>query len=213
MYHYNYVGTKLLWIENQIMNDPSDPIFKQKLSVVVTFATESHRDHSRKNSFLPYIVHPFDVLKTIQSWKIKKFSMWAACLCHDVLEDCPNVSLNNMIFYIGAEAGSYVAELTFSPDPKNSLSVTEQKAAYLNSFYTKSVESLIIKIADRCCNTKDFLESDPDYAYKYWEKARPLFNAFSTRHEEVISKFGVDVYSRINASINSAVGIVFPPWN
>ena len=54
----------------------------------------------------------------------------------------------------------------------------------------KSPEALIIKLADRICNTEDFLLTDPAYARTYLEKANSLYIAVYERQEEIKQRFG-----------------------
>jgi hypothetical protein len=95
-----------------------------------------------------------------------------------------------------------VEELSFFPDPRSNVSVPDQKAAYMKTFMTKSLRALIVKCADRICNTIDFMTGAPDYAGKYWRKAEPLFEAMMSRGEQIL-EFGPDVLPRMKWSRDS----------
>ena len=80
-----------------------------------------------------------------------------------------------------------VEELTFAPvenKPKHIL-----KKEYIRSFKNKSVSALVIKVADRICNVRDFMIYNPDYARTYYNKAAMLFDFLVDRKDEVNSYF------------------------
>ena len=54
----------------------------------VTFATEAHKGQMRKRSTTPYIYHPLNLACHALSMNIKDDAIIAACLLHDVVEDC-----------------------------------------------------------------------------------------------------------------------------
>ena len=159
----------------------------------IEFAVKAHAGQVRKKNNLPYIAHPFDVLSLLASWKIQSLNVWRAAICHDVLEDCPHVTFEELSSVIGEEAAKIVLELTFNPNEQS-------KNDYMESFAEKSVSALLIKLADRICNTEDFLVSDPDYAFKYWHKALSLRGMYWVRHEEIDGIFGEEVFDSIRVS-------------
>ena len=54
----------------------------------VTFATEAHKGQMRKRSAIPYIYHPLNLACHALSMNITDDAVIAACLLHDVVEDC-----------------------------------------------------------------------------------------------------------------------------
>ena len=54
----------------------------------VSFATEAHKGQMRKRSTTPYIYHPLNLACHALSMNIKDDAIIAACLLHDVVEDC-----------------------------------------------------------------------------------------------------------------------------
>ena len=138
---------------------------------------------------LPYFVHPMGVLQQISQWGVTNIVSWKAGLAHDTREDC-DVTYEQVKRAIGVEAADIVEQLTFIPSPSSPFTTAQQKAEYMKTFFDKSVEALVIKIADRCCNTLDWLDNDNEYAPKYWKKAEPLFSAMMTRREEIVLHFG-----------------------
>lgn len=166
-------------------------IMIRNIQDVIRFAVDAHEGQVRKGSGLPYIIHPMAVLAKLGEWEIGCYKCWSAALCHDILEDCPDITRNDVIEAIGLDATIVVEELTFKP--------TENfdKIAYMRSFKEKSVHSLVIKVADRICNTLDFMSSDPQYAKKYWRKASELFEVMLNRHVEINTVFGDQCFPRM----------------
>lgn len=173
------------------------------MSNALTFATTAHANQFRKGSGLPYICHPIDVLSKVHRWGIVDPVVWKACVCHDIEEDCPTVSKRMIVDFIGQESADIVSELTFIPDKSLAISVADQKLKYMESFMSKSIQAVVIKIADRICNTTDFVYSDLSYAQKYWYKASNLFNVATERIEEIDETFGDAVAAQILFSIDT----------
>jgi len=166
-------------------------IYRQRSETVVQaaldFANLHHRYVPRKETGTPYIIHPLQVVDRMGRWGIhpnEHPELWAAGLLHDVDEDTA-ATLAEIECLFGQTVAYYVSELTFRdrlPDEKAS-QYTQAKDEYLASFASKSVGALVVKIADRLCNVEDFLWSDKRYAVKYFDKAKPLFDAHSAKDQ------------------------------
>ena len=61
---------------------------EKRIHRAVKFVTKAHDGQFRKESFLPYIVHPMAVLSMIAEWEIQDPTTRLAALSHDVIEDC-----------------------------------------------------------------------------------------------------------------------------
>lgn len=170
---------------------------QEDIQSVIEFAVKCHQGQIRKGSGLPYIVHPMAVLAKLADWEINCYKCWKAALCHDILEDCPDVTFDQLVEVIGVDAANIVQELTFKPDPHSDLSERVQKDQYMKSFQTKSIHAFVIKVADRICNTVDFISTTPDYAPKYWKKADDLFRTMMLRGDEMIAEFGGGSFPRM----------------
>lgn len=162
---------------------------------VVVFAVDAHKGQFRKAFNLPYIVHPLEVLSQISEWGVDDEDVRAVALCHDVLEDTA-VTQEQLEVAIGLSASEIVNELTFRVR-ENLGKKHEQKKTYRNSFVGKSIEALVIKWADACCNTQNWMSSDHEYAKKYWAKCDPIGLAVMQRKAEIDERFGEDVYPRM----------------
>ena len=54
----------------------------------VEYSVEAHEGQTRKKSDIPYIYHPLNIACHALSMGIKEDEVIAACLLHDVVEDC-----------------------------------------------------------------------------------------------------------------------------
>jgi len=136
------------------------------------------------------VFHPFSVLKRVWEWGYGNPPVLNAAVCHDIKEET-KITWEELREVIGEEATSIVAELTYEGN------TPEEKAEYIESFKEKSIESLVIKIADRIDNVRDFMLSKPKYAKKYCKKGNPLFVALHFRREELPK----EVYEKIINSL------------
>lgn len=171
---------------------------REDVQQTILFASEAHLGQTRKCGNLPYIVHPMGVLSIIATdWEITNAVLWKAALCHDILEDCPDIGYDDLVKAIGSEAASVVQELTFIPDPLSGVENHVQKREYMKTFHEKSVAALVVKCADRASNTCDFLGTNPDYAVKYWKKATDLWDAMMSRGETIIETYGEDSFPKM----------------
>ncbi len=180
---------------------------------VIEFAAKAHASQVRKGSGQPYIVHPMDVMALLGDWHVIDTDMWKSALCHDILEECPEVDREALKKLIGERAYGFVLELTFEPKYDiASIPKKAQKLTYLKQIAQEgSIEALIIKVADRCVNTLDFHAYEPGYAPKYWNMAIDVLEAVSARKAEIVEKYGNRTYLRIASvlmRISSDLGLV-----
>lgn len=165
------------------------------VGVAIEIAMDVHRGQFRKGGMQPpYIIHPIAVLNRMLRWGIVETSLLTAAPLHDAVEDGddPAAILKRIQEFCGQPVADYVSEMTCGPD--------EDKKAYLESFHTKSVGSLFMKLADRLCNVDDFFhdKSTQKYAGKYFRKADPIFKAFLERESECSEKYGHEVWEAAN---------------
>jgi len=179
-----------------------------ELQATIEFAVEKHSGQTRRNGFLPYISHPFDVLKKVCVWGIKDLNMHKAALTHDLLEDT-DTSIDELKNVVGEIACNYVQELTFAFNSNVRSSKKEQKQAYISSFDSKSDESLILKLADRFVNIGDFIADKDPYAEKYKNQAKNLFQTFRCKQKHLEEKFGKKVIDAIDQELTSCDWICF----
>jgi (p)ppGpp synthase/HD superfamily hydrolase len=177
--------------------------FKFEINKAIAFAAQCHQGQYRKDGLTPYIVHPFAVLNLVKSWGVIDLDAWVASLCHDIREECDWVLPAGLINHIGEVPAGICEELTFIPDTNNPIPPSKQKEEYMKSFNKKSIIALVVKLADRICNSKDFLLDSPAYAYKYWTKADSLVTHFYERERELVEAFGLPAYLRMDEEIKN----------
>jgi (p)ppGpp synthase/HD superfamily hydrolase len=170
----------------------------ERFAEACLLACDLHRKQFRKDARadirLPYMFHIMEVTKTLWDWGVRCPNTLIAAVMHDILEDCRDIfTLADLEKECGSAVAQIVQELTFLEGDKNE---------YLNSFANKSIESLVIKVADRYCNVFDFFHGgDKKYAKKYLGKATVLLELVEVRDQEVIDKFGQEVADNINHGI------------
>jgi len=157
---------------------------------------------------MPAYIHPMIVVRQLAVWGVDEQEVIEAGILHDVVEDTPcthEIVEENF----GPKVSGLVKELTFefASDPDTYKS--QAKAEYLASFATKSSRALLIKVADRICNVRDFYDDQDPYAVKYYRKADALFEAFRARKQELSEIKSVDV-ALIENSIMEVERLLFP---
>lgn len=154
----------------------------QAINLASTLHHNQYRDATEGRLRLPYIVHPIAVLKLLWDWGVNDCDVLCAAVCHDLREDTA-ITHKELCDLLGKRVADIVEELTFIP-PTNKDEKVAAKAQYIASFTQKSIEALAVKIADRLCNTNDFLIKDSKYALVYFHKADAIFDAWQLRIKE-----------------------------
>ena len=186
---------------------------QKMLDKAIKYATKKHRGQYRKKSDLPYIVHPMEVLKLVRAFGVTDYEVLCATVLHDVIEDC-EVSYKTIKKKFTKRIADIVLECSRKSDH-------ETKCEFLLSFETKSIESVIIKIADRLCNCADYKrESSGAYYLKYALQAYVLFsridrNEFSGKYpagtDKLMTTKGFDqmmiAVSDLSIEVNGMYGI------
>lgn len=146
-----------------------------ELDKAIQFAHDCHRGQYRKGSGIPYITHPIEVMKKLSEWGYRGDSILCAAILHDTIEDC-GVTKNELIFKFGRHVSDLVCECTRDVEDSKNL---QDKWDFMLSFYDKSHDSVMIKLADRLCNARDYiLSGNIKYANWYSLQAYPLYERF-----------------------------------
>ncbi|MCR5672516.1 MAG: helix-turn-helix domain-containing protein [Lachnospiraceae bacterium] len=113
----------------------------------VDFAVAAHEGQKRKKSSVPYIYHPLNLARHALAMDIMEDEIIAACLLHDVIEDCKK-SLADLP--VNDETKELVRLLTCEKENDE----TKRKAV-LEKYYgaiVKNPRAALIKCLDRCNN-------------------------------------------------------------
>ena len=112
----------------------------------VTYATEAHMGQKRKKSDIPYIYHPLNLACHALSMNITDDAIIAACLLHDVVEDC-GVTYEELP--VNDETKELVRLLTHSK------TTPENRDEIMREYYSQIASNptaALVKCIDRCNN-------------------------------------------------------------
>lgn len=177
----------------------------------IDFAVKAHDKQYRKAGRgklkLPYITHILDVVRQICLFGVDDVVVWVAAVCHDIEEDTDYTS-GTLTDMFGVEVSSVVTELSFRDrrSDESPQSYQKEKSAHLVDFVNASVEALVIKVADRLCNCRDYEFTDPKYALKYFHRADGLWTALEQRRDDVVGKYGEEAYETMQRHKETLLG-------
>lgn len=161
------------------------------------YVIDSHGEDLRKgqvNNFtLPYYFHPFQVASLVYKLGFGSKENLLKSQGHDLFEDT-KASAKDVLLHTCTEVLEDICHLTKDENI--------DKKDYMNSFTSKPIDVLIIKICDRLCNVSDFSINDIKYAKIYFNKANCLYEFLQKRQDEVISKYGNNAYVNLIQVIN-----------
>lgn len=187
----------------------------ESLDKAVQIAIKYHKGQFRRLRPLPYVTHVFLVAHRLARWGITdKIPYVIECgILHDVMEDAfEEFAAGSEIMYgMGERYYGICQELTFKCNSEDPRSKNDQKNAYLESFESKSVEAVVIKVADRLWNSEDFEPSgqldEAEFAYHqkrqrgYLKSGGPVFRTVLKRRDEIQAAFGILFYENMVADI------------
>ncbi len=128
------------------------------------FARDRHQHQLRKGlAREPYITHVESVARLVASWS-DDTDIHSAAWLHDVVEDCPPTSFEDIATLFNSRVAAIVAEVT---DDK-SLPKQERKRLQIVKAPALSYEACLIKLADKSDNLDSMVKSPP----AMWEKER-----------------------------------------
>lgn len=125
-----------------------------------------HRGQRRRHSLSIYLVHVLRVMNRLRRAGVTDIEVLAACLLHDVLEDCKAATRQAIAALCGERVASLVVELTKFPGVS--------RKEYIESFRTASAWACLIKMADRLDNLYDW---PPESVKWYAQEAQRLLVA------------------------------------
>ncbi len=156
---------------------------RKLLVEALDFADIAHSKQFRKSGE-KYIVHPISTARNL-CYQYNDPELTAAGLLHDVIEDCPSISVNTIYQKFGFNVGFLVESVTkdlisFKPFPEV---VIEDKIERLLWAGLKDIRVLLLKIADRQDNidTLKYLKTKKQVRMAFETQAifEPLKNILS----------------------------------
>ena len=148
--------------------EQAPPSQRDEITRAYRFAEASHAKHTRDEG-TPFIEHPLRVASIlVGELGCCDQDVIKAAFNHDVLEDCPAITMAKLTEVIGPRACAMVVDVTKIQVP------SEQKAArdraYLDRLSGLPWESRLLKLADRIDNLRSVPASgDPAKARRYLE--------------------------------------------
>jgi len=151
---------------------------------ITELAMSAHNGVNRDGpGTVPYIVHPNAVVCMLRGWGYTESEdpvTLAVAWGHDVLEDTDmsESRIRDVCGELEDRIVNGLRLLTFKPTfPSGHPEYGRLKAAYIEHVaQTAPVEILPVKIADRLCNTLEFLhDGDAEHARAYLGYGEPLF--------------------------------------
>src|SRR6056300_986937 len=193
-----------------------DKNFNEKLFVkAIEVAETSHKDQFRASGD-PYIVHPYEVCKSLIELKLDTETV-ITCLLHDVIEDTEysNEQLNEIFGKSIAGLVDGLTKIDFLEEKK--ITRSEKEAENFRKLListAKDIRVLIIKLADRLHNIKTI------HFFKDVEKRKRVSNETLLIYAPLAERLGFenwksilenisfknlhpDIYNRINDKINN----------
>lgn len=173
------------------------------------FATEAHMGQVRKNTGVPYITHPERVAKRLVDWAVANScndyeTMVKAAWTHDVLEDCPQISKQQLTHATDEATYNLVMELT---NPSKGIKAPRAVRKQMDRDHLKSVsyEAKIIKLIDRIENLKDTInelnETNSEFAKLYASESQLLLNCIEDADEGLAAEL-LDCIENILSTLN-----------
>lgn len=155
----------------------------------VNFACEKHKYQKRKNNDTPYINHPIRVAHILQGAGIDDENILIGAILHDTIEDT-NTTYDEIKNNFNEKIANIVQEVS---DDKSLAKVIRKKLQIEHS-KNISMESKLVKLADKIDNLSDLLLLPP----KNWCNKR-VTGYF------VWSKFVVDNLMNINEDLDAQI--------
>jgi|SRR5215203_2272001 len=166
------------------------------LEKIAGFADQAHGDQQRKYVGERYIRHPLRVMKTCQDYGYS-FSVLAAAILHDVLEDTAVTpdEIRKFLLTLMNEADanytmSLVIELTDVYVKKDypQMNRRRRKAKEANRLEKISAEAQTIKYSDIIDNAKGIVEHGVDFAPVFLHECNALLHKMKNGNKELRKK-------------------------
>jgi (p)ppGpp synthase/HD superfamily hydrolase len=126
----------------------------------ITESARLHKDQKRKVDGSPYVTHAFSVAWILEDYTDDEKTL-ATALLHDVLEDVPDYSMEQLVKDFGSEVAAIVREVSVieTRDKGNNrkLSWKKRKEQYLAQINNASEGALLVSAADKIHNLQSLV--------------------------------------------------------
>ncbi len=145
-----------------------------------------HAKQKRKGDGFPYIIHPYGVALILSNFTEDTDTIIAGLL-HDVLEDVPDYTAEDMSRDFGEKITSIVKEVSEEKDPRETkekrLLWKDRKKKYLTHLEAATTEAMMVSTADKIHNLMSMMS-----AYK--EQGDSLWRKFNSPQDEKLWFYG-----------------------
>lgn len=128
-------------------------------------ASQAHENQYRKNTKIPYIIHPVAVGMILMKAGYGN-DLIAAGILHDTVEDTP-LSLNDIEQLFGKKIAEIVAGCS---EPDKSLPWEDRKKHTIEFLKTASIEIRVVVCADKLHNVKSILNDYEQLGDEVWKR-------------------------------------------
>lgn len=148
-----------------------------KIQKAIIASATLHKNQVRKDKPLPFIIHPYSVAVILSNYTNDE-DIIVAGLLHDVLEDVPDYSADDMKREFGERVYEIVKGVSEDKDPneENPDSVgswEKRKNSYLDNLKKDTFEVMMVSCADKIHNLLSLQEAYKEQGEDLWKK----FNA------------------------------------
>lgn len=132
----------------------------------VIFATDAHTGQKRKGTHLPFIIHPLEVASIVAAMT-KDEDMMCAAVLHDVVEDCEDVSIEEIRKEFGDKIASYVEQ----ESEDKSKTWVERKGRTIEFLKNEaSLNSKILAMGDKLANIRAISRDYKSIGEELWQR-------------------------------------------
>ncbi len=173
------------------------------LELAYRFALAAHEGQTRDEGS-PFIEHPVRV--AVLLWHelgVRDIELLIAALNHDTIEDCDAVDAALIESVFGDRVTRLVNDVTkeaVQPEERS-----ERDRAYLDRLPTLSIDSRLLKLADRIDNLRSVIHAnDPAKASRYLEVSRAEFIPLAAMTDPAASRLVSDACDSIERMLDES---------
>ena len=161
-----------------------------KIQKAIIGASVLYKGQKRKGDGLPYIIHPYSVAFILSNYTDDE-DVIVAGLLHDVLEDVPEYTKEDLKNDFGKRVCKIVQEVSEDKDPNDSqekekISWQERKEKYIANLKTDSQEALLVSCADKIHNLQAMLAAYKNQGEMLWKNFNAPKEKISWYYGEVL---------------------------
>ena len=175
----------------------------------IEYAARAHREHYRKGTRIPYIIHPVSVAKILIEYDCAEEIVVAGIL-HDTVEDT-DVTLEEIRGSFGDKVAALVAAVS---EPDKSDTWENRKRHTIECLKTAPLDVLILSCADKLDNIRSIKEDYERFGETVWKRFRRAKDSqqwyYQTLADVFLKREGSEPGATLFRQFNYEVRQVFP---